>query len=196
MLAVPTCKLVVVKAVVLVPQTGAAEAVHRVGDRDEMLEKFRGHVLVRRIGLRELERHRQHRAGSKTPSTPCRRPAPAARRSAAACDRSNTPMLSSPRKPPAEQVVALGVLAIHPPGEVEQQLVEDARQKDAIALAARPGHLVDAPAGPGVDRRIDVAEIANSYAGIWPFGCMYHSRSKSTSCSFANSGSMRAIGIM
>ena len=37
---------------------------------------------------------------------------------------------------------------------------------------------------------------ANSYAGSWPFGCMYHSRVKSTSCCLAKSGSSRANGIM
>ena len=33
-----------------------------------------------------------------------------------------------------EDVVAVGVLAVDPPGEVEQQLVEDALQEGAVAL--------------------------------------------------------------
>lgn len=37
---------------------------------------------------------------------------------------------------------------------------------------------------------------ANSYAGSWPFGDMYHSRRKRRSWDFANSGSILAIGIM
>ena len=32
-----------------------------------------------------------------------------------------------------EDVLALGVLAVHPPGEVEQQLVEDALEEPAVA---------------------------------------------------------------
>ena len=36
-----------------------------------------------------------------------------------------------------EDVAALGVLAVHPPGEVEQQLLEDALEEHAVADAAR-----------------------------------------------------------
>ena len=67
-------------------------------------------------------------------------------------------MLSRPKKAAGEQVAAVRVLAIDPPGEVDQQLVKRAPQEEPVALAARAGHLVDAPAGPGVDRRIHVAE--------------------------------------
>ena len=45
------------------------------------------------------------------------------------CERSKTPMLSSPRKPPGEEVPSLRVLAVHPPREVEQQLLERAREE-------------------------------------------------------------------
>src|SRR5690349_10490813 len=37
---------------------------------------------------------------------------------------------------------------------------------------------------------------AHSYAGICPFGCMYHSLVNNTSCAFANSGSIIAKGIV
>ena len=58
-----------------------------------------------------------------------------------------------------KDVHALGVLAVHPPGEVQQQLVEDALQKRAVARAATLLlDLVDAPRRPGMHRRIDVAE--------------------------------------
>ena len=40
-----------------------------------------------------------------------------------------------PEEAALEDVVALGVLAIDPPGEVEQQLVEDALQEGAVARA-------------------------------------------------------------
>ena len=39
------------------------------------------------------------------------------------------------------------------------QLLKAAGEKEAVAFSARAGHLVDAPAGPGVHRRIDVAEV-------------------------------------
>ena len=47
--------------------------------------------------------------------------------------RSKTPMLSRPRKPPWKTLRPSRVLAVHPPGEVEQQLVEDALQERAVA---------------------------------------------------------------
>ena len=49
--------------------------------------------------------------------------------------RSKTPMLSRPEKAALEYVAALGVLAIHPPGEVQHQLVEDALEKREIAAS-------------------------------------------------------------
>ena len=54
-----------------------------------------------------------------------------------------------------------GVLAVHPPGEVQHQLVEDALQEVAVALPA-PAllvDLVDPPGGPGMDGRVHVAEL-------------------------------------
>ncbi len=68
-----------------------------------------------------------------------------------AADRSNGPTLSSPRKPPSKTLLPLGVLAVDPPGEVQQQLVhhpgeevEVARRRRSRTPAARPRR---APAG-------------------------------------------------
>ena len=55
-----------------------------------------------------------------------------------------------------EQVVALGVLPVHPPGEVDQELVEDPGQEVQVAAAVDGPHL---QRRPGVDRRVDVAEV-------------------------------------
>ena len=60
--------------------------------------------------------------------------------------RSNTPMLSSPRKPPWKMLRPCGVLAVHPPGEVQHQLVEDALEKREVA------GIVGSPAGVACDR--------------------------------------------
>ena len=54
-------ELVVIKAVLFVPQAGAAEGVHGVGNVDEMFEELRGDVLVRRIRLGQLQGHGEHR---------------------------------------------------------------------------------------------------------------------------------------
>src|SRR5262249_797766 len=56
-----------------------------------------------------------------------------------------------------ENVVAITILAIDPPGEVEQQLVKDAFQKSAIGASSQAlFDLVDTPGGPGAHRRIDI----------------------------------------
>ena len=54
-----------------------------------------------------------------------------------------------------KDVVALTVLPIHPPREVEEQLVEDAPKEVKVARAV---DLEDAQGGPGVHGRVDVAE--------------------------------------
>src|SRR6185436_6907591 len=58
-----------------------------------------------------------------------------------------------------EYVSAAGVLAIDPPGEVQEQFLKNPFEKLAVAFTA-PFHFyfVDTPGCPGVDRRIDVAE--------------------------------------
>ena len=48
--AVGTTKMIVVEAVLLVPQTvTVGQLIHHVDDRDKMLEEFRCHVLVQEL---------------------------------------------------------------------------------------------------------------------------------------------------
>ena len=54
-----------------------------------------------------------------------------------------------------EEVVALGVLAVHPPREVEEQLVEDALEELVVLVA---GDLPHPQRRPGVHRRVHVRE--------------------------------------
>ena len=113
------------------------------------------------------------------------------RRSAEACERSNTPILSRPRKPPSKMLQALRVLAVHPPGEIEQQLVEDPLEesRDRRRRRSAPVLLVDAHRRPGMDRRVDVAE--RPFIGRQlPVGCISRSAHKSRSCCLAKSGSI------
>src|SRR5436190_1134571 len=49
-----------------------------------------------------------------------------------------------------ENVATARVLAVHPPREIEQQLLERAREEASIARAGRTGLLVDAPHRPRV----------------------------------------------
>ena len=49
-------ELIVVEAILFVPEAVSADGIHRVRDRDEVLEELRRHVLVRRILRRQLQR--------------------------------------------------------------------------------------------------------------------------------------------
>ena len=63
------------------------------------------------------------------------------------------------QKATAEDMFPQQVLAVDPPREVQQQLLKCSRQKQSIPAARRPGILVNTPAGPRMNGRIDVAEI-------------------------------------
>src|SRR5476649_720257 len=140
------------------PEARAAEVVHGVGDRDEVLEELGGDVLVDRVTVRKLKRHREHGAAVEG------HPGGTVRllKLAAAWQWlrpvEDTDIVES-EEASAEDVPAAYVLPVHPPREVDEELLEDARKEHAVALAARGSDLVDAPAGPGVDRRIHVGEV-------------------------------------
>ena len=68
-------------------------------------------------------------------------------------------MLSSPRKPPGEDVAAGGILAVDPPIEVQHQRLERPFEETEVGAAERALHLVKIQRGPGVHRRIHVAEV-------------------------------------
>jgi hypothetical protein len=55
-----------------------------------------------------------------------------------------------------EQVRSVGVLPVHPPGEVHQQLVEDPAEEVEIATTVDREHL---QRGEGLYRRVDIAEV-------------------------------------
>ncbi len=64
-----------------------------------------------------------------------------------------------PQEAPLEDVVALRILAIHPPVKIQQQLVEDPFEKGAVGLPPNALlNFIHAPRGPGVHRRVDVPE--------------------------------------
>ena len=54
--------LVVIKAVGLIPKTGAAERVHGVGDLHEVFEELRCHVFVGRANFAVVVRQFQRQA--------------------------------------------------------------------------------------------------------------------------------------
>ncbi len=151
---------VVEELVVLVPEGDAlaAEVVHRVGDREEVLEELAGDVLVDRVLPRELHRdghhvQREHRHPAR----------PVALVEVAARGEGGAPVedadVVEPEEAALEDVVPLRVLPVHPPGEVEHQLVERPLEEGAVRVPVRALlDLVDAVRGPGVNRRVHVAE--------------------------------------
>jgi hypothetical protein len=155
--------LVVVEAVPLVPKPAVAGAVHRIDDLDEVFEEFRRHVLVgglhRPVGVAgEFERHREH--GVRVKRHPGRA---VGLTQLAAAGNGLAPVedadVVEAEEAAGEKVFPVGILAVDPPGEVEEQFLENTFEETPVARAARGGNLVDAPRGPGVDRRVDVAEF-------------------------------------
>src|SRR5262249_62245793 len=58
-----------------------------------------------------------------------------------------------------KNVRAVGVLAVHPPGKVQQQLVKDFFQKGAVRDSANaPLDFVNAPRRPRMNRWVDIAK--------------------------------------
>src|SRR5438045_9076025 len=122
-----------------------------------MLEELRGHVFVNRIGMCEFQRHGKHREAIES------HPGGSVRllEESASWQRLRTiehADVIEPEETAGEKIVAFGVFAVHPPGEIEQQLLECAFKKSAITLPARTSHLVNAPGGPGVDGRSHVTK--------------------------------------
>ncbi len=64
-----------------------------------------------------------------------------------------------PEEAALEDVLPGGVLAVHPPGEVEQQPGERLAQEREVDVAEEAGDGVHEQRGEGVDRRVDVAEV-------------------------------------
>jgi hypothetical protein len=131
--AVLRVELVVIETVLLVPETHSAERVHRVHDRDEMFEKLRRDVLVGRVLARQLERHRQHRGAEEGhPGRPVGLlQVPARRQLGRPVEDAD---VVEPKEPAREEVLPFRVLAVDPPGEVDQEFLEDPRQEDPVAV--------------------------------------------------------------
>src|SRR6185295_18296504 len=153
-----------------------------------VLPELAGHVLICRILACELHRDRQH--VQTVHSHPTRAVglldmASGGKRSTAIKDAD----VVETKEAPLKNIPSFSVLAIDPPVEVEQKLVEHAREKFRVALpVALLVDFVDSPRGPRVNRRVHVTEgplICRQLS----VGVHLHSRSNSASCSFAKSES-------
>src|SRR6516162_9543128 len=130
-----------------------------------MLEELGGDVFVNMIELGQLEGNREHvEAVHGHPARAVRLVERAAgRQRLAAIEHAD---VVESEESALENIAPGCILAVHPPGEIEQQLVEDALEKRQISgirwFAPLLSFAVDrehAPSGPGMHRRIDVAEV-------------------------------------
>ncbi len=126
----------------------------RPRDHHELLEELDHHVQVDVVLLRELDRDHQHpECVVGHPGGPVRLLELDAFRKVGPVDRAD---VVQSEEAAAEDVVPIGVLAVQPPGEVDEQLLEDALQELAVPVAVEA---VDADRRHHVHRRIDVVEV-------------------------------------
>ena len=115
------------------------------------------HILIRRVGSRDLESHvhevqgiHGHPAGAVSLFDVSAR-----RQLSAPVEYAD---VVEPQKTALEDVVALGVLAVHPPRKVQEQFVEDPLQEQDVSLSFHPFfEMIDLQGCPGMYRRIYIA---------------------------------------
>ena len=155
-------QLIVVEFILLVPQTDAAASHvgHRLGDVQKMAKKLYGHFFIYRVVQAQFQGdahhiQRIHRHPGRTVGLI---DVPPGRQWLAAIEDAD---IVESEEPALKNIEFLDVFTVNPPGKVEHHLVEDLFKKGEIAVASALGtfHLEDTPAGPGVDRRIDITEI-------------------------------------
>src|SRR5271157_717884 len=136
----------------------AATVVHRLSDINKMLKEFAGHVFISRVFARQLHGDGEHVEAvhpHPTGAVGLLNVAAGGKRFGAV----KHPDVVESQEPSLENVPAIGVLAIHPPGEIEQELVKDLLEKLPIRAATPPrDNRVYAPRRPGMYGRVDVAE--------------------------------------
>ena len=151
---------VVEEAVLLVPHAGVAARVDgRRGNRDEVLDELERHVRVGRVVHGQFNGDLEHVQAEE------RHPGRAVGLFEVTAGRQRRTAVKHADVVQAEEsalegVFARTILAIEPPGEVEQQLLKTALQPLDVALArARLFQAVGEDGGPGMHRRIHVAEV-------------------------------------
>ena len=155
---------IVIEAIFIVPEVDAivgarcGAVVHGVGDVEEMFEEFGGDILVGIIFTGQFDGDGEHvEAEHGHPGGAVRLiEIGAGGERGGAIEEAD---VVEAEEAALEEVAAILVLAVDPPGEVDEQLLKDAFEEEAVALAADAAlDAEDAQGGPGVDGRIDVAE--------------------------------------
>src|SRR6516225_1330729 len=161
-MAVPVGEMehVIVETVFLVPKFDAfaATVVHRVRDMNEMFEELAGHTFISGVLTSEFERYSKHvQAVHAHPAG-----AVGLFKVTAGGERSRSVEYADvveTKEAALENVHTFGILAIHPPGEIQQKFVERTFEEIAVGFAADAFlDLVNAPGCPSVNRRIHIAK--------------------------------------
>src|SRR5689334_4610991 len=127
-------------------------------DVDEMLEEFAGHVLVSHVFFSEFQSDGQHVEAIHAHPTGAVGLFEMAARGKRGGTIENSDVVES-EEAALENVRAIGILAIHPPGEIQKQLVKNLFEEGAVGdTTDAPLDLVNAPSGPRMHGRIHVAE--------------------------------------
>ena len=151
-------EMVVVEAVLLVPEPRPTEIIHRLDDAGVVGDELRPHVGVDGIMNGEFQRHPEHRqAVERHPGRTVgllERPARGKRLGTV-----KDGNVVEAQESTLEEVVPIAVLAVHPPSEVDEKLLEDLLQELRILAASELLLIVKTQGGPGMDRGIHVREV-------------------------------------
>src|SRR6185369_8317203 len=151
---------IVIEAVALIPKLGtvASEVVHCIGDINKVFEKLAGYILINFVFTGKLKCDAKHIQGVH------RHPARAVRlfqmsaRGKLSISVKNTDIVET-EEPTLEYIIPFVILAVHPPCEIEEQLVKDFLQKIPVGNStAFCLYSIDTQCGPCVDRWIYVTK--------------------------------------
>ena len=196
-------QMVVIELICFVPQTQrvVTHAVDGAGDGEEMLKEFRGDVLIDMIVRRPVRQLcasmlRQYIAIQLVPSAWLMKPPVGS-----ALLRSKHANVVQTEEAALKNVSSLRVLAIDPPGEIQQQLLKHALEKHEVArvfrirLAALVAIDLKHPKRrPGMHRRIHVAKRPLVGRQLTVRVHVPLARQKDELTTLANSASMTASG--
>ena len=155
-------ELVVVEAFLFIPEIGAARAaeIERGRDVEEVHEELARERLVGEVGAGEFEGDEEHveREHGHPAGAVALHEVTAVGRRFAAVEGAGVVEAEKPAAEDLELLVARG--GVGPPSEVDEQGVEDVLEENAVRRAGAAGvGEVGAQGGPGVDRRVGVAEV-------------------------------------
>src|SRR5215472_18187970 len=135
-----------------------ANSVHGISDPDEMFQETIGDLLIQRIRFRQDERDLQHVLAieSHPGSAVCLIEMPAGWEFGTAVE---DPNVVQSEKSARENILALRILAVDPPVEIQHQSLKRTFQEAQIRSAQLSLHQEQEQCRPGMNRWVDVPKI-------------------------------------